>query len=182
MSESTIFRHTIIVGDKHIVPAENMSAFLDDPAFDTKDLKNTITGEQFGYGLQPVVVVDTKRRTSEAQLRAIKNYRQTHRDTYNEYQKGLYHKYKSDDKWYGGYLERQSQHNARYRQLKRSSNVQEVIRGGEIKSWADIYSKKLLTPTAIKENLEILTNLLGEKPVLTKKGTVPKKRGRPPKL
>jgi hypothetical protein len=177
----SVYSYTTIIADKHVIPSDKITSFLQDETFDTKDLKGEVEGEQFGYGLKPVVVANTSKRTSEAQLRAIKNYRKNHREKYNEYQNKLYNKYKEDDNWKVKYNEKQKQVNKEYRQKQRQKEIEQLMLSGKIKSWTDLRTNKVRNKL-ITEFKDYISSIIGEKTKIGGEIEVKRPRGRPKKV
>lgn len=177
---TSLYSYTKKVGDKHIIPHEQFTSFLSDPNYDTKKLETTLLGEQFGYGLKPVLVPNTAKRTSEAQLRAIKNYRKNHREKYNTYQNSLYNKYKENPEWVEKYNSTQQEHNSKFRKKSRLDSLVSLIDSGKVIDWNTAI--KHTSPMQRKENEDYLISRIGVMPKLTKGGKIAKPRGRPKKI
>jgi hypothetical protein len=176
---TSLYSYTKKVGDSRIIPAEQFTSFLADPTYETTKLETTLLGEQFGYGLKPVLIPNTAKRTSEAQLRAIKNYRKNHREKYNVYQNSLYNKYKENPEWVENYNSSQQEHNTKWRKKDRLDRLIQLIDSGKVIDWNTAIENT--TPKQRKENNDYLISRIGIMPKLTKGGKIAKPRGRPKK-
>jgi hypothetical protein len=118
---TSIFKHTTLVDGNHIVLADKVNALLQDPTFDTEKLKEKMEGDQFDYGLNPVLVVTPdkiKKYYTPAQKRAIDKYRITHREQYNEQMRNVYNRKREDEEWLKNRNEKAKANNKKYREKK----------------------------------------------------------------
>lgn len=175
----SIFSVAEQVGGVWIVPSENITSFLATPELTSKEIEVALTGDQFPYGLQPVLVPDIKKRTSEAQLRAIKNYRRNHREKYNEYQAKLYTKYRENPEWKAKVNSKHKEVYSTKQAARRLANTTSLINGGSITNWETAI--EALKPSSVKEFSALLISKFGPQPALTKAGKIRKAVGRPKK-
>lgn len=175
----SIFSLAVVKDGVWVLPSENITSLLENPQFETKGLEVELEGEQFQYGLKPVLIVDTKKRTSEAQLRAIKNYRKNHRERYNEYQAKLYAKYRENPEWKEKVNTKQKKAYTEKGAARRLANTNILLGGGGVTDWPTAIAA--LKPSAVKEFSAILIGKFGPQPALTKAGKIRKAVGRPKK-
>jgi len=126
---TSVFKYAELVNGHHIIKDEKISQMLNDPTFENADLKDKVEGEQFGYGLKPVVVATAhKKKTfyTPAQKKAIMKYREAHRNEYNESQRKLYEKLSENDEWVKLRNEKAKKYNKDYRAKKAKENYERL--------------------------------------------------------
>jgi len=124
---TSIFKHTTLNNGTHIVYQDKISSLLQDKTFDAEKLKEKLEGDQFDYGLKPLLVVSpSKIRTyyTPAQKKAIIKYRETHRDAYNEQMRNIYERKRQDENWLKSRNEKAKDANKKYRDKKKLSAPQ----------------------------------------------------------
>ena len=118
-------------------------------------------------------------KTSDAQLRAIKNYRKRNPEKYNAYQNTLYNKYKDNPEWVKTYNLKHKEYNVKYIKQKRMTEIIRLLDTCEVKDWNSAVDK--ISKLNLNENVDYLISRLGEMPKITKGGKIAKPRGRPRK-
>ena len=118
-------------------------------------------------------------KTSDAQLRAIKNYRKRNPEKYNAYQNTLYNKYKVNPEWINNYNSTQREYSTKFRKKDRLDRLIKLIDSGKVIDWNTAI--KETSPMQRTENIDYLISRIGEMPKLTKCGKIAKPRGRPRK-
>jgi hypothetical protein len=116
-----IFSHSELIDGHHIVRPENFSKLIESGMID-KDLQHKIIGEQFEYGLQPILIIK-KTTYTQAHRKAQQKYREKNRDEYNELQRKLYEKRKQDEDWKKKFNERSKENNKIYRLKKKEEKM-----------------------------------------------------------
>jgi hypothetical protein len=117
----SIYSLTELNEGHHIVKPENFHKLIESGMID-KELENKIKGEQFEYGLQPVLVIKKKTYT-QAHRKAQQKFREAHRGEYNERMRKLYERKKADDEWKKKFNERSKEHNKKYREKIREEEM-----------------------------------------------------------
>jgi hypothetical protein len=126
---TSVFKYAELINGHHIIKDEKINQMFNDPTFENAELKDKVEGEQFGYGLKPVVVATAhKKKTfyTPAQKKAIMKYRDNHRNEYNESQRKLYEKLSGNDEWVKTRNEKAKKYNKDYRMKKANENYERL--------------------------------------------------------
>lgn len=110
----SIYSNAELIDGHQIVRPENFNKLIESGLID-KDLEKKIMGEQFEYGLQPILIIK-KSTYTQAHKKAQQKYRDNNRAEYNEQQRKLYEKKKEDEEWKKKFNERSKENNKKYRE------------------------------------------------------------------
>ena len=120
---TSVFNYTTLTNGSHVVYQDKIPSLLADETFDAGKLKEKLEGEQFDYGLNPVLIVSAdkiKKYYTPAQKKAIMKYREKHKDEYNQQMRDVYQRKKQDEEWVKTRNTKAKEANKKYREKKLS--------------------------------------------------------------
>jgi hypothetical protein len=125
---TSIYNYTIpMINGTFMVNPEKYTALKNDETFSSliPDITAKMEGEQFGYGLAPVLIIGTGKSKyyTSAQKKALQKYREKNRAEYNKQQRELYDKAKEDADWKKKFNARSKENNKKYREKKKQEKL-----------------------------------------------------------